>query len=148
MLGWKSIFTSTIFENKKIKPVVAIKNWLALDSLETLATVSLKEKIKGDFAHAERIDLRPAKGYISFAYRHNYNVQVDGATGSTILIEQKNGSLIQDIHDGAIVDGWLGNNSGLSKKIYTSIIGLALLILTISGFYLWYKPRLIKRSKK
>ena len=73
---------------------------------------------------------------------------MDGATGSPILIEKKYGSLIQDIHDGGIIDEWIGNKSAASKKIYTSILGLAFLLLTITGFYLWFKPKMIKQQKK
>ena len=148
MLGWKSLFTKTIFENKLIVPSSSLRNWLPLDSLEGLATRSLNEKTKSHFAQSDRIELRPAKGYINFAYKNYYNIQVDGATGTVVSIEQKNGGLIQDIHDGAIIDGWLGNKSGLSKKIYTTILGFALLLLTISGFYLWYKPKKVRQSKK
>jgi uncharacterized iron-regulated membrane protein len=148
MLGWKSIFTKIIFDNKKVTPSAALQKWLPLDSLEIFASVALYEKTKNEFKHAESIQLRPAKGYINFIFKNNYNVQVDGATGTALHIEQKYGGLIQDIHDGAFVDGLFSSSAGLSKKIYTSVIGLALLFLTVSGFYLWYKPRQIKLSKK
>lgn len=148
MLGWKSIFTKIIFDNKKVTASASLQKWLPLDSLEIFASVALNEKTKNEFKHAESIQLKPAKGYINFIFKNNYNVQVDGATGTALHIEQKNGGLIQDIHDGAFVDGLFSSNTGLSKKIYTSVIGLALLFLTVSGFYLWYKPRQIRLSKK
>jgi len=148
MLGWKSIFTKIIFDNKKVAPSATLQKWLPLDSLEIFASGALNEKTKNEFKHAESIQLKPAKGYINFIFKNNYNVQVDGATGTALHIEQKNGGLIQDIHDGAFVDGLFSSSAGLSKKIYTTIIGLALLFLTVSGFYLWYKPRQIKLSKK
>jgi uncharacterized iron-regulated membrane protein len=147
LLGWKSLFTNIIYENKKIIPSVTFKKWLPLDSLEVLATSSLNKITNNQFKHAENIQVKPSKGLITFAFKNYYNIQVDGETGTTIHLEQKNGGLIQDIHDGAIVDGWLSNKLGLSKKIYTSIMGLALLFLTISGFYLWYKPKQLKQSK-
>ncbi|MDP4265614.1 MAG: PepSY domain-containing protein [Bacteroidota bacterium] len=147
MLGWKSLFSKTVFEDKQVIPSASLRKWLPLDSLETMASHSLNEKTREHFVHSERIELRPAKGYINFAYKKNYYIQVDGATGAALFIEQKNGGLIQDIHDGAIIDGWFNNRSGLSKKIYTTVLGLALLFLTISGFYLWYKPKQIKQTK-
>ena len=34
------------------------------------------------------------------------------------------------------------------KLVYTSIMGLALIIFTLTGFWLWYGPKLIKKNKK
>lgn len=148
LLGWKSIFTTTVYENKQVKPTISLKEWLPIDSLEGFATNTINEKTDNHFKHADRIELRPAKGYISFSYKKNYAIQVDGATGNAIVIEQKNGGFIQDIHDGAIVDGWLTNKLGLSKIIYSTVMGFALLVLTITGFYLWFKPKQIKQAKQ
>jgi len=148
LLGWKSIFTETIFENKEIKAEKSINKWMPLDSLETLAIVALKEKTNGKFEHAKNIQIRPSKGYINFSFDNNYAIQIDGATGKTIRIEQKNSEFIQDLHDGALIDDLLNSKLGLSKKIYTTIMGLALLLLTLSGFWMWFKPKQIKKLKK
>ncbi|MEI8058804.1 MAG: PepSY domain-containing protein [Ferruginibacter sp.] len=148
MLAWKAVFTNVIFDDNKITASTSLQKWLPLDSLESIAVNTINEKTNNQFTHAENIQLKPAKGYINFSFKNNFNIQVDGATGNTIHIEQKNGSLIQDIHDGAIVDGWLTNKLGLSKKIYSTIMGLALLSLTLSGFWMWYKPKQLKQSKK
>jgi uncharacterized iron-regulated membrane protein len=147
MLGWKYLFTKTIFDNKKIKAETLLTKWLPLDSLENFATIALAEKTNSKPGHAENIQLRPSKGYINFSFKKNYNVQVDGATGAAIHIEQKNGSLIQDIHDGAIVGDWFNFKTGTAKTIYSTILGLALLFLTLSGFWMWWKPKQIKNSK-
>lgn len=147
MLGWKYLFTKTILDNTSIKPSASLQKWLPLDSLETLATVSLNKKTNNKFEHAENIQLRPAKGFINFSFKNNYYIQVDGATGATIHIEQKNGGIIQDIHDGAILGGWFNLKSGSAKTIYTTIMGLSLLFMTVSGFYLWWKPKQLKHSK-
>jgi len=147
MLGWKYLFTKPIFDNKTIKVQTILNKWLPLDSLEKLATITLNEKTSSKFEHAENIQLKPSKGYINFSFKNNYNIQVDGATGTAIHIEQKNGSFIQDIHDGAIVGDWFNLKSGLTKTIYSTLMGLALLFLTLSGFYLWWKPKQLKQSK-
>jgi uncharacterized iron-regulated membrane protein len=148
MLGWKSLFTKTIFDNKEIKAEKKLNKWLSLDTLEVLAAVALNEKTNNHFTHAESIQLRLASGLINFLFKKKYYVQVDGGTGALIHIEQKNGGIIQDIHDGAIVDGWLHLNSEVAKTIYSTIMGLSLLFLVVSGFYLWFKPKQIKTQRK
>ena len=148
MLGWKFLFTETIFENKQIKAETSMNKWMSLDSLESHAIVTLNEKINKKFEHAKNIQIRPLKGYINFSFKGNYDIQIDGATGKTIRIEHKNGEFIQDIHDGSIIEELLKSKLGLSKKIYTTIMGLALLLLTVSGFWMWFKPKQMKQSKK
>lgn len=148
LLGWKSMFIKNIFENSNVKPSTSRQAWLSLELLEKMAAQSLTEKTNQPISQPERIELRPAKGFINMAFKNNYYVQVDGATGACIKIEQKNGGIIQDIHDGAIVGALFHNDGGWSKKVYSSIMGLAILSMTITGFYLWYKPRQIKLVKK
>jgi len=125
MLAWKSFFTTIIFDNQSIKPSTSLQKWLPMDSLEIIAIAALNEQTNNNFKSVETIQLKPAKGYISFFFKHNYSIQVDGATGAAIHIEQKNGSLIQDIHDGAIVDEWFSSKLGVTKKIYSTIMGLS-----------------------
>ena len=148
MLGWKSLFTKTIFDNKTIKPEASYRKWLPLDSLEKLATASLNKMTSKHYKEAENIQLKPSKGLITFTYKDYYSIQVNGATGATMHVEQKLGTWIQDIHDGAIIDGMFGGKTGVSKSTYTTIMALSLLFLTVSGFYLWYKPKQLKRTKK
>ena len=147
LLAWKSAFTKTILENKTLEPSTALHAWLPVDSLEIMAVKSLNEKIQGKYKHAEKIELKPSKGYISFSFKNYYTVQLDGATGIPLLIEQKAGGFIQDIHDGAIADSLYNGKSGIAKKVYSTTMGLALLFMTISGFYLWYKPKQLKNKK-
>lgn len=148
LLGWKSLFTEIIFENKEIKVETSMKKWKSLDSLESIAIIALNEKTKNKFKHAKSIQIKPSKGSINFAFENNYAIQVDGATGETIRIEHKNAEFIQDLHDGALIDELFNSKMGLSKKIYTALMGLALLMLTLSGFWMWFKPKQIKKLKK
>lgn len=43
-------------------------------------------------------------------------------TGAPILIEKKFGGIIQNIHDGAILDTWIENKSSIFKKGYSIIM--------------------------
>jgi hypothetical protein len=63
------------------------------------------------------------------------------------LIEKKYGGIIQDIHDGAILDNWISNKLSGFKKGYSLIMGISLLTLTITGTYMWYKPKMIKKNR-
>ena len=42
----------------------------------------------------------------------------------------------------------LGTDYGQIKLVYTSIMGTALLIFTITGFWLWYGPKRYRAHSK
>jgi len=147
LLSFKSAFTKVIFENKQISGETKLAAILPLDSLETIATSTLNEKASTSFKKSEKVEIKLAKGTVIFYYKDAYSIQVNGASGAPILIEKKFGGIIQDIHDGAIVDSLLTNKLSLSKKVYSIIMGLSLLLLTITGTYMWYKPKMIKKNR-
>jgi uncharacterized iron-regulated membrane protein len=147
LLAFKSAFTSTIFENSTANSEVQFAQILPLDSLEKTAILVLNEKANTKFKKSEKVEVKMAKGTVVFYFKDAYSVQLNGATSAPILIEKKFGGIIQDIHDGAILDSWITNKSSAFKKVYSMIMGFALLLLTITGTYLWYKPNLIKKNR-
>ena len=147
LLAFKSAFTKTIFENKEVAAESKLAAILPLDSLEKIATNTLNEKANTKFKKSEKVEIKISKGTVLFYYKDAYSIQVNGATGAPILIEKKFGGIIQDIHDGAILDSLVTNKSSLSKKVYSIIMGLSLLLLTITGTYMWYKPKMIKKNR-
>ncbi len=48
---------------------------------------------------------------------------------------------------GTIVDNLVGFSGGTFKLAYTTIMGTALLIFTITGFWLWYGPKRFKAGR-
>lgn len=148
MLGWKSLFSTTVFSMTVAVNKHETHHWLPLDSLEQAAKNALLQHVNVTAGHSDKAEARLSAGYVDFQFKPDYYVRVEGAKGIVMLIEHRYGGWIQDIHDGAIVDGWLTNKAGISKKLYSSILGIALLLLSISGFYLWYKPILIRKAAR
>jgi uncharacterized iron-regulated membrane protein len=147
LLSFKSAFTKVIFENKEMSAESKLSTFLPLDSLEKMATSMLNEKANTQFKKSEKVEIKIAKGTVLFYYKDAYSIQLNGASGAPILIEKKFGGIIQDIHDGAILDSLFTNKLSLSKKVYSIIMGLSLLLLTITGTYMWYKPKMIKKNR-
>jgi len=146
-LAFKSAFTKTVYENKTITSEGNLSKFLPLDTLEKSATSILNEKASTDYTKSEKLEIKMTKGTVLFYYKDGYSVLLNGASGDPITIEKKFGGIIQDIHDGAILDSWITNKSSLFKKGYSIIMGISLLLLTITGTYLWYKPLLIKKNR-
>ena len=126
-----------------------LKEWLPMDSLHNIACHTLHTKVDSSLSlELERIDLRKDKGMVKFVFiDHFWGIQLDGATGRLLHIERRRSDFIENIHDGSLLDYYFGTSKEQIKLVYTSIMGLALLVFTITGFWLWYGPKRMRRRK-
>ncbi len=149
LLGMKTFFTKTIYDSENKKTAIKLSQVLPLDSLDKLATTNINKYTNSNYTNTEKLEVRPSKGLSVAYFKDNYTVQLAAETGKLILIEQKKLGIIQDIHDGAIIGNIFSNKAGgTAKIIYSLIMGISLLIMTSTGFYLYYKPKQIKNVKK
>jgi hypothetical protein len=79
---------------------------------------------------------------------HLWEVQLDGKTGELLQLDKRHSDFIENLHDGSVIDNLFGFSSKIFKVIYTTIMGLALILFTITGFWLWYGPKRMKRRNK
>lgn len=148
LLGWKK-HSGGIILSKSYKGISTdLKDWLPIDSLNTLANYYLLETISPELStDIDRIDIRKDKGMVKFIYtEHLWGLQLDGATGKLLHVDRRYSDLIENIHDGSILDKYLGTSDNQVKVFYTTVMGVALLIFTITGFWLWYGPKRMRRN--
>lgn len=140
LLGWK--------KNVEVLQPATLKGesknlheWVSFDKVGTVAARAV-DSVVGRTIEIDRMDVRPDKGIIKVTFKEGYwEVQVDGATGKILSVAQRHADWIEHLHDGSIIsDGF--------KLVYTNYIGLGLLVLSITGFWLWYGPRKIRKVKR
>src|SRR5690606_37998666 len=96
----------------------------------------------------DRIDIRPDKGIVKFTFKKHYNgLQLDGTTGALLRVEKRRSDFIEKIHDGSILDKVFGTGESV-KVSYTVVMGLSLFLLVVSGIWLWYGPKVLRRSRR
>lgn len=149
LLGWKKHSGGAILPESHIGTSTDLKDWLPLDSLHGKAVSILHESISPDLSpELERIDVRKDKGMVKFVFvDHFWGVQLDGATGELLHIERRRSDFIENIHDGSILDYYFETDGEWIKLVYTTIMGLSLLTFTITGFWLWYGPKVMRRQR-
>lgn len=124
------------------------KKWLPVDSLHTIALNTINNEVPNTSFKVDRIDMRKEKGSVKFLFVDSfYEVQLDGANGNVLSIGKRRSDFFENIHDGSIVDDYLGTN-GYIKLVYTNVMGISLLIFTITGFWLWYGPKRMRKAGK
>ena len=109
----------------------------------------MRESVSPDLSlELDRIDIRPDKGVVKFVFvEHYWGVQLDGATGEVLHIERRRADFIENVHDGSVLD-YLAGTGGQIKLAYTSIMGVALLTFTLTGFWLWYGPKRFRAKSR
>ncbi len=118
-----------------------LAEWKSMAELEQLSSDALMSHL-GYLPPLDRVDVRPDKGVAKFQYLPGYwEVQVDGSSGQVLMIEKRYSDLIEKIHDGSIV-------SDLFKLISMNLLGVGVIIMIVTGLWLWYGPIKIRKLKK
>ena len=125
-------------------------SWLSIDSLQKNAVAYLRDSVSPDLSpEIDRLDFRPAKGIVKIIFKDHYRgLQIDCTTGELLLIEKRKSDFIENIHDGSILDRIFGTSDEQVKVSYTLVMGTSLFLLVASGFWLWYGPKRLRRSKR
>ncbi len=126
-----------------------LTQWLPLEDLKEKAFKVLHDSVSPDLStKLDRIDVRNEKGIVKFIFDgHFYGIQLDGASGEVLSIGKRRSDVIENIHDGSILDTYLGTG-GYIKLVYTVVMSIALLLFTITGFWLWYGPKQMRKGRK
>jgi uncharacterized iron-regulated membrane protein len=149
LLGWKKNSNDYLLSKTYQGSSTELKNWLPLDSLLTNAKHYLQENI-ADVSQpkVERIDVRKEQGTVKFVFQKYYGVQVDGATGKLLHVERRRSDFIEGLHDGSFLDTYFNTSGNPIKLMYTTVMGLSLLLFTITGFWLWLGPKRMRKQHK
>lgn len=150
LLGWKKHSGGVLLPATTRGTSSNLVEWLPLADLEQKAFKVLQDSVGKTFSpELDRIDVRKEKGIVKFIFEEHLNsIQLDGATGDLLQIGIRRADFIEQVHDGSILDDYFNTPNGIIKVIYTSIMGVALLLFSVTGFWLWYGPKRMKKSAK
>lgn len=144
LLGWKKEFNfvpPTQRDTSEL-PTLPIEKIAAIAETYILENTDLDPEIN-------RIDIRLRQGAAKVRFEHHYSeVQVGIKSGEILSVKTRTSDIIEQIHDGSIVDFLFKTNNEEVKKIYVTVTSLGLMVLSVTGFYLWLNPRRIKNRKK
>jgi len=89
-----------------------------------------------------RLDVRIGKGVVKVWLMNGYEVQVDMGTGTVLQTAYRRSDIIESIHDGSFFAGdWTKLGLFLPS-------GIVVLLLWLSGMWMWWVPFAAKRAKK
>jgi len=116
--------------------------WRSIAELKMLSINALHEAHPDQRNNlVDRLDVRPSKGIVKVLFiEGTWEVQIDGKSGEILSIAKRHSDWIESLHDGSII-------SDFFKLISMNFLGIGLLVLIATGFWLWYGPRRIRKIK-
>ena len=94
-----------------------------------------------DWPDIQRIDVRPSKGVTKLILTGDWEMQLDSATGEIMQVAIRRSDWIESLHDGSY---FLGDFSKLGIFFPS---GIGLLLMLLSGLWLFWHPIQAKRRK-
>ena len=148
LLGIKKHSGGIILSKSHIGSNLDMSKFLSIDSLNSLANKYLHSKVSAALsADVDRIEIRQDKGMIKFTFKeHYYALQIDATTGELLHVERRYADLIENIHDASILDKVFNTDGEPIKLIYTIVMALSLLIFSITGFWMWLGPKILRKK--
>lgn len=145
LLGWKK-HTGLLPPTQKSKNTDSAA-WIAIDSLQRIAQRYSRDSLQKP-TDIDRIDIRPAKGVAKMMFAEHFTeLQLDCTTGEILSVRQRNSDIIEKIHDASILDFLFKTSNEQLKLTYTTLTSVSLMLLSLSGFWLWYNPKRIRKYK-
>lgn len=124
------------------------ENWLTVEILYDIASDFVRDHFNEiKYPQFERIELRPEKGVIKFILEEKYfEVQLDASTGKVLSTGIRTSDIIENIHDGTILDHLAGWDRNYGKLIISTLSGIVTLFFAVTGVWLWWQRRVIRKG--
>jgi len=145
LLGWKK--QTALLPPTASGTIQAPAAWISVSQVMEVAEKYAADELQLE-AEIDRIDVRPDDGVAKVLFNDVFwEVQVDLSSGQVLSANRRTSDIIEKIHDGSLIDWAATGGSDLFKLTYTTLVSLGLMVLSLSGFYLWYNPKRIKNNK-
>lgn len=105
------------------------------------AAVTVPQAAIRSWEDITRLDIRPDKGLVKVHAKNHWEIQLDHRSGEILQVAYRRSDLIESMHDGSFFHEHV--------KLWVFLpSALILLLLWITGIYLFIKPQMIKWGRK
>jgi hypothetical protein len=140
LLGWKKNVDLLQPPTQK-GATTDLQQWMPLSDMATLSIAGLDSAASVKNNPIDRIEARLDKGIVKTIFKEgSWEVQLDASTGKVLSVARRHSDWIERVHDGSIV-------SDLFKLISMNLLGFGLILISLTGFFLWFYPKRIRKIK-
>jgi uncharacterized iron-regulated membrane protein len=113
---------------------------ISFDQILAAARSVPEAEIKG-WSDIDRLDVRPGHGMLKVQAKNAWEIQLDAKTGKVLQVAYRRSDFIESLHDGS----WF---SDLVKSWVFLPSAIILLVLWLTGMYLFWLPIVVKNRRK
>lgn len=147
LLGWKKHSSGYLLPDTLAGEPALSRTEIAMDSVQQIARTALMEFREDLSPDIDRLDIRPDQGIAKVTFKaHYWEVQVDLTTGAVLQVALRRSDFIENLHDGSYFDKVLHTDGDPIKLVYTSLMGSALIAFSLTGFWLWFGPKVMRKT--
>ncbi|MHC2993100.1 DNA mismatch repair protein [Pontibacter sp. HJ8] len=141
LLGWKK--NVDLLQPPTHKGITTdLQQWIPLADMARISIAGLDSAAAIQDNPIDRIEARLDKGIVKTIFQEgSWEVQLDASTGKVLSVARRHSDWIEKVHDGSII-------SDLFKLVTMNVLGFGLLIISFTGFFLWFYPRKIRKIKQ
>ena len=88
-----------------------------------------------------RLDVRPSKGMVKVRAENDWEIQIDLKTGEVLQTAYRRSDIIESIHDGSFFHDYVKLGLFLPS-------GIVLLVLWLTGIFMFVLPYWVRRKRK
>lgn len=88
----------------------------------------------------DRIDIRPDKGIAKIRSNNHWEIQIDSKTAEVFSVKYRRSDIIESVHDGSFFTDYV-------KFGWFLPTGILLIIVSISGIYMFLLPLMLRNKK-
>ncbi len=149
LLGWKKNTNGWLQAKTETGISTDIHKWKTMGEIMEIAQNKMKDTLASrQSIEIDRIDVISDKGIIKISFKNHYwGLQIDATSGKVLKKEWRTSDFIEQLHDGSILDVIFNTGTHFFKIAYSTLMGLALITFTFTGFWLWYGPKRLKKKK-
>ncbi len=119
----------------------ALENWKPMSELAVIAQKALADSTTQNIV-IDRMDARPSKGIVKVLFEEGWwEVQLDASSGVVLSIAKRHADWIEQLHDGSTI-------SGAFKLASMNLLGFGLILMVITGLWLWYGIKVYRKLKQ
>jgi len=151
-LAWKKHSANIIMPETQKSVAIELSQWKDIAILEEIAVDTLTRILNNQqteesiSVYVDRIDIRKKDGVAKFLFTEGFwEVQISGSTAEVLSVGRRHSEWIENIHDGSILDDLFSTSNDLFKLLFSNIAGIGLLLFTITGFWMWYGPKRMRK---
>lgn len=149
LLGWKKNSKGYLLPESAVRKESNGLRPIGIDSVQYVAVLALEGLEPKLPTLIDRLDIRPDEGLAKVTFKdHYWEVQVDLFTADVLQIAKRRSDFIENLHDASYFDKYFATGGDIIKLVYTTIMSLALLTFSLTGFWLWYGPKRMRWNKR